>query len=78
MLPEQKARENIDKLLTQSGWTIQDFKNLNPAASIGIAVREFPVENGFVDYMLFIDRKAIGVIEAKKTGTTLSMVELGA
>ncbi|MFM2225624.1 MAG: hypothetical protein RJA07_1826 [Bacteroidota bacterium] len=75
MLPEQKARENIDKLLTQSGWTIQDFKNLNPAASIGIAVREFPVENGFVDYMLFIDRKAIGVIEAKKTGTPLSMVE---
>jgi hypothetical protein len=37
-------------------------------------VREFPVEGGFADYMLFVDRKAVGVVEAKKVGTTLSGV----
>jgi len=74
LTPEQKARENIDQQLDQSGWIIQDFKNLNPSAGLGIAVREYPTESGHADYILFIDRKPVGVIEAKKEGHTLSQV----
>ena len=39
-----------------------------------MAVREFPLETGFADYLLFVDRQAVGVVEAKKVGTTLSGV----
>ena len=49
-------------------------ERLNLSASLGVAVREFPVESGFADYVLFVDRKAVGVIEAKPVGTTLSGV----
>ena len=74
LTPEQKARENIDKQLQQAGWIIQDYKTLNPSAGLGIAVREYPTESGSADYILFIDRKPIGVIEAKCEGHTLSQV----
>ncbi|MCH8034809.1 MAG: DEAD/DEAH box helicase family protein [Bacteroidetes bacterium] len=74
LTPEQKARENIDKQLKQAGWIIQDYKSLNPSAGLGIAVREYPTESGSADYILFIDRKPIGVIEAKREGHTLSQV----
>jgi len=81
MTPEQKARENIDKQLNQSGWIVQDYKSINPSAGLGIAVREYPTESGSADYILFIDsgkpflrKKPVGVIEAKKEGHTLSQV----
>lgn len=74
MKPEQKARKHIDNLLTAAGWQIQDYRSTNPGASFGIAVREFPLKTGLADYMLFINRKAVGVIEAKPEGTTLSGV----
>ncbi len=74
MLPEQKARLKIDELLLQSDWAIQDFKQVNLGAKLGIAVREFPLEEGFADYLLFVNKKSIGVIEAKAEGTTLSGV----
>lgn len=73
-LPEQLAREKIDHLLGEAGWVVQDRENLNINASLGVAVCEFPLPAGFCDYMLFIDGKAAGVIEAKKTGVTLSGV----
>ncbi|MCL2206126.1 MAG: DEAD/DEAH box helicase family protein, partial [Treponema sp.] len=66
MTPEQKARIEIDKKLTASGWLLQDKKELNPAAGSGVAVREFATDSGPVDYLLFVDRKPVGVIEAKK------------
>ncbi|NLA12586.1 MAG: DEAD/DEAH box helicase family protein, partial [Firmicutes bacterium] len=47
---------------------------LNLGAAPGVAVREFPLTTGFADYLLFVDRKAIGAIEAKPEGTTLSGV----
>jgi len=54
MHPEAKARQIIDKKLTDSGWLLQDYKSeFNPAASLGVAVREFPTDSGPVDYMLF-------------------------
>ena len=65
LTPEQKARKKIDQLLEAAGWKIQDYKGINLGASLGIAVREVPVTTGFADYMLFVGRKAVGVIEAK-------------
>ena len=72
--PEELARINIDKQLTACGWTIQDMSGLNRYASLGVAVREFPLETGEADYLLFVDGKAVGVVEAKPEGTTLSGV----
>jgi type I restriction enzyme R subunit len=34
------------------------------SAGQGIAVREFPLQSGFADYLLYADCKALGVIEA--------------
>jgi type I restriction enzyme R subunit len=74
MDPEEKARQNIDRLLEASGWKVQDLSQMNLSASVGVAIREFPLKSGFVDYLLFVDRKAVGVVEAKPEGTTLSGV----
>jgi type I restriction enzyme, R subunit len=64
--PEQIARDKIDGLLTESGWIVQSKKKLNLAAGPGVAVTEYRTDSGPVDYLLFIDKKPIGVIEAKK------------
>lgn len=74
MKPEEKARQDIDRQLNRANWIIQDFSNLNLGAAPGVAIREFQTNAGPVDYALFADRKAIGVIEAKPSGTTLSGV----
>ena len=74
MKPEEKARQNIDQLLTAAGWTIQNRENMDLSESQGIAVSEFPMTYGTPDYLLFVDKKAVGVIEAKPEGTTLSGV----
>lgn len=75
MLKEEEARQLIDGLLEAAGWLVQDYRNLNLSAGIGVAVREFPLKTGFADYMLFVDRKAAGVIEAKPVGATLGGVD---
>ena len=72
--PEEKARQEIDRMLAASGWQVQSMQNLNLGAAYGIAVREFPLTTGFADYLLFANRKAVGVIEAKAQGITLSEV----
>lgn len=64
--PEQIARDKIDALLVQAGWKVQDRKSLNFNAGLGIAVREYPTDIGPVDYVLFVDRTPVGVIEAKR------------
>jgi type I restriction enzyme R subunit len=75
--PEQLARDRIDELLHQSGWAVQDRKAINWSAGAGVAVREYQTSEGPADYILFVDRKPIGVIEAKRAekGETLSTVE---
>lgn len=77
MTPEEQARVVIDEKLEQSGWMIQDLKQLNLTASLGIAVREFPTSTGPVDYALFIEGKPVGVVEAKKSaaGENITVVE---
>jgi len=74
MKPEEKARQEIDQLLDKAGWKVQDYRELNLGASLGVAVREFPLKSGSADYLLFVDRKPVGVVEAKPQGTTLSGV----
>ena len=64
--PEQIARDNIDKQLRLCGWIIQDKKKLNLAAGLGIAIREYQTDIGPADYVLFVDRTAVGIIEAKR------------
>jgi type I restriction enzyme R subunit len=73
--PEELARQTIDRLLEASGWQVQDYKALNLASARGIAVREFPLTTGEVDYLLYADAKVIGTVEAKPEGHTLRGVE---
>lgn len=77
MSPEEKARLVIDKKLIEAGWVIQDMNELNPSASLGVAVREYPTSSGEMDYALFIDGQPVGVIEAKRqeAGEYLTVVE---
>lgn len=77
MTPEQKAREVIDKKLGQAGWVVQDMKQLNLFAGLGVAVREFHTSTGPVDYALFVDGTPVGVVEAKKddAGEKITAVE---
>ena len=72
--PEALARQQIDTLLSAAGWTLQNPTEFNRTASLGVAVREFQLPNGPCDYLLFVDGKACGVLEAKKEGHTLSGV----
>jgi type I restriction enzyme R subunit len=64
--PEQLARDNIDKQLLACGWLIQDKRKINLTAGLGVAVREYQTDVGPADYVLFIDKKPVGVIEAKR------------
>ena len=75
MTPEQKSRQQIDRQLEQAGWIVQDYRQMNISAGLGVAVREFPLTTGDADYMLYADARAIGVVEAKPKGHTLTGVE---
>ena len=75
LTPEQEARREIDAQLAACGWVVQDHKSAAVAAARGVAVREVPVGKGQADYVLFVDCQAVGVIEAKPVGTTLTGVE---
>ena len=70
MTPEQKARIQIDTLLEQAGWALQDVHSLNLSAARGVAVREFGLKPGYgtADYLLYVDGEAVGVVEAKPAG----------
>ncbi|WP_171151480.1 DEAD/DEAH box helicase family protein [Flexivirga aerilata] len=74
---EARARLLIDRQLTDAGWMVQDKKALNLFAAQGVACREVTMASGHgrADYLLYVDQRAVGVIEAKPQGTTLSGVE---
>ena len=69
--PEQRSRREIDADLTAAGWLVQSRADLDLTAGRGIAMREFQMRPGFgfADYLLYVDRKALGAIEAKAEGT---------
>ena len=64
--PEQIARDRIDQMLAMAEWSVQDKNRIDFGKANGIAVREYPTDSGPADYVLFVDRKPIGVIEAKR------------
>ena len=78
--PEREARQHIDAALEAAGWAIQDRATMNLTAAPGIAVREFKMASGhgFADYLLFVNGKAVGALEAKPAGYRLANVELQA
>jgi type I restriction enzyme R subunit len=64
--PEQIARDKIDKQMAACGWIIQDLKHINLHASIGVAVKEYSTDIGPADYVLFVEGKPCGILEAKR------------
>ena len=73
--PEQLARDIIDSQLQRSGWAIQNKSTINLNASLGIAIREYQTDIGPADYVLFVNRQPVGIIEAKRAeeGVHLTM-----
>ena len=76
--PEQIARDRIDDRLRAAGWDVQDRNAIDFNAGLGIAVREYQTDIGPADYVLFADRRPVGVVEAKPDswGARLTTVEL--
>ena len=72
--PEQEARKRIDAQLEECGWIVQHVKEADFTAGRGIALPEVRLKSGACDYLLLVDRKPGGGIEAKKEGTTLSII----
>ena len=64
--PEQIARDKIDQMLMLAGWVVQSKQKVNLNESKGVAVREYQTDVGPADYVLFIDRKPVGIIEAER------------
>ncbi len=74
---EAEARLEIDRLLEAAGWHVQNTQSANIHAGRGVAIREFPLPgHGYADYLLYVDGRAAGVIEAKSVGATLTGVEI--
>jgi len=77
LTPEAQARREIDAMLVAAGWSVQDADAVNLSKTQGVAVREFILDppHGRADYLLFVDGKAVGVLEAKPAGAILANVE---
>jgi type I restriction enzyme R subunit len=75
--PEERARVLIDEQLIAAGWVVQDREAIDLVSHAGVAVREVIMEKwaGRADYVLYLDRKMVGVIEAKPQGTTLMAIQ---
>jgi type I restriction enzyme R subunit len=76
--PEQKARDNIDKMLELAGWKVQSKKKIDLNAALGVAIKEYQTDIGPADYVLFVAGRAVSVIEAKPEdwGQKLTTVEV--
>ncbi len=75
--PEQIARDNIDVMLRAAGWSVQNKDDFDFRAGEGQAIREYQTDTGPADYVLFVDRKPVGVIEARKEtpGQNITLIE---
>ena len=64
-------------MLERAGWKVQSKNKTDFNAGRGIAVREYPTDVGPADYVLFVDKKPAGVVEAKpaKQGHNITTVE---
>lgn len=77
LTPEERARDLIDQQLTLAGWSVVDRSHIDLVSHQGVAVKEviMAADAGRADYILYVDRSMVGVIEAKPQGKTLSDVE---
>ncbi|HEY1350886.1 MAG TPA: DEAD/DEAH box helicase family protein, partial [Ktedonobacteraceae bacterium] len=75
MKPEEIARQQIDEMLQSAGWVVQDRDKIDLGAGSGIAIREFALGSGRADYLLLVDREAVGIVEAKPARYTLQGVK---
>lgn len=80
-LTEVQVRDRLDAMLTEAGWDVQNAgADLNLYVQgdwrgSGVAVREVTTARGRADYALYVERKLVGVIEAKREGADLSAAE---
>lgn len=66
MTPEEKARQKIDHWFTDAGWKVINREDYEPTCS-AVAIREGLLKGNLeADYFLFINGKAVGVLEAKR------------
>ncbi len=66
MTPEEKARQKIDQMFTDAGWDVIDREEY-AAGMTAAAIREGLLQgNKEADYFLFLNGKAVGVLEAKR------------
>lgn len=77
MTPEGRARINIDNLLEQAGWSLRDAGAVNLHVRNGVEGREFRLkpDYGTVNFLLYVNHNAAGVVEAKPEGSTLTGAE---
>ncbi|MCZ7379422.1 DEAD/DEAH box helicase family protein [Micromonospora sp. WMMC250] len=68
-LNEMQTRTEIDRQLGEAGWVVQDESQINLYAGTGVAVREVTLATGRADYLLYVNQRLVGVIEAKREGT---------
>lgn len=74
LLPEQKARVKIDQMLKDSGWTVVPRDDFTPDAVNAQAVEENLMKGNLeADYILYLDGKAIAVLEAKREENKLGL-----
>lgn len=66
MTPEEKARQKIDQWFAEAGWKVINREDYEPT-STAVAIREGLLKGNLeADYFLFINGKAVGVLEAKR------------
>ena len=66
MTPEEKARQKIDLWFAEAGWKVINREDYEPTCT-AVAIREGLLKGNLeADYFLFINGKAIGVLEAKR------------
>lgn len=66
MTPEEKARVKIDQWFADAGWKVVNRDEYEPTIS-AVAIREGLLKGNLeADYFLFINGKAVGVLEAKE------------
>jgi len=70
--PEARAHQNIDAQLAACGCLVQDRAAMNLYAGRGVAVREFPLETGFADYLLFVERR-MSVVQELERAVSVSL-----
>ena len=69
MTPEEKARQKIDQWFTDAGWEVINRDDYEPTCT-AVAIREGLLKGNLeADYFLFINGKAVGVLEAKREET---------